>query len=78
VKKEKAANRKSLQALEDEVLLNRPHSAIDGYNKWMSRGDYAEPYAISVNKKVPWCNERSLDKKELNAVVGAWFNLWRD
>ncbi|GKB01597.1 ulp1 protease family, C-terminal catalytic domain-containing protein, partial [Tanacetum coccineum] len=27
---------------------------------------------------VPWCNERSLDKKELNAVVGAWFNLWRD
>ncbi|GJW94658.1 ulp1 protease family, C-terminal catalytic domain-containing protein [Tanacetum coccineum] len=24
----------------------------DGYNKWMSRGDYAEPYAISVNKKV--------------------------
>ncbi|GJT73953.1 putative ribonuclease H-like domain-containing protein [Tanacetum coccineum] len=52
VEKEKAANRKSLQALEDEVLSNRPQSVIDGYNKWMSHGDYAEPYAISVNKKV--------------------------
>nr|GEW76163.1 hypothetical protein [Tanacetum cinerariifolium] len=51
VKERKAANRKSLQALEDEVLLNRPQSVINGYNKWMSHGDYAEPYAISVNKK---------------------------
>ncbi|GJW33347.1 ulp1 protease family, C-terminal catalytic domain-containing protein [Tanacetum coccineum] len=50
--KEKAAHRKSLQALEDEVLSNRPQSVIDGYNKWMSRGDYAEPYAIRVNKEV--------------------------
>nr|GEZ98044.1 ulp1 protease family, C-terminal catalytic domain-containing protein [Tanacetum cinerariifolium] len=52
VDKEKAANRKSLQDLEDEVLSNRPQSVIDGYNKWMSHGDYAEPYAIRVNKKV--------------------------
>nr|GEU72686.1 ribonuclease H-like domain, reverse transcriptase, RNA-dependent DNA polymerase [Tanacetum cinerariifolium] len=52
VEKGKAANRMSLQALEDEVPSNRPQSVIDGYNKWMSRGDYAEPYAISVNKKV--------------------------
>ncbi|GKB03592.1 hypothetical protein Tco_0831735 [Tanacetum coccineum] len=155
VEKEKAANRKYLQALEDEVLLNRPQSVIDGYNKWMSRGDYAEPYAISVNKKVfrhadesyfainatdimelltyqelecgivtlfeislyhlkghssqnklpketiaaesnssrirfsmhyqvvlgcsvPWSNERPLENKELNAIIGAWFTLWRD
>ncbi|GKE44452.1 hypothetical protein Tco_1471736, partial [Tanacetum coccineum] len=52
VEKKKAVNRKSLQALEDEVLLNRPQSVIDGYNKWTSHGDYVEPYAISVNKKV--------------------------
>ncbi|GJY50505.1 ulp1 protease family, C-terminal catalytic domain-containing protein [Tanacetum coccineum] len=181
VEKEKAANRKSLQALEDEVLSNRPQSVIDGYNKWMSRRDYAEPYAISVNKKVfrqsdesyfainatdiielltykelecgivtlfeihhyvlfiicpkhgmgfilnsskgsnmnenvigsldlwsqwallggyyvmkwmhdfvlkyqkekfqnvvPWSNERPLENKELNAIIGAWFTLWRD
>ncbi|GKF15693.1 hypothetical protein Tco_0057155, partial [Tanacetum coccineum] len=51
VEKEKAATKKSLQALEDEVLLNRPQSVIDGYYKWMSLGDYADPYAISVNKK---------------------------
>ncbi|GJT81278.1 ulp1 protease family, C-terminal catalytic domain-containing protein [Tanacetum coccineum] len=35
-------------------------------------------YTIPGKTGVPWCNERSLDKKELNAVVGAWFNLWRD
>ncbi|GKG45488.1 hypothetical protein Tco_0495566, partial [Tanacetum coccineum] len=34
------------------LLSNRPQSVIDGYNKWMSRGDYAEPYAIRVNKEV--------------------------
>nr|GFA41003.1 ulp1 protease family, C-terminal catalytic domain-containing protein [Tanacetum cinerariifolium] len=52
VEKEKAANRKPLQALKDEVLSNRPQSVIDGYNKWVSHRDYAEAYAISVNKKV--------------------------
>nr|GEW09643.1 ulp1 protease family, C-terminal catalytic domain-containing protein [Tanacetum cinerariifolium] len=52
VEKENVVNIMSLQALKDEVLLNRPHSVIDGYNKWIIRGDYAEPYAISVNKKV--------------------------
>nr|GEU42955.1 hypothetical protein [Tanacetum cinerariifolium] len=41
------------------------------YNKWMSRGDYAEPYAISVNKKVPWSSERLLENKELNTIIGA-------
>ncbi|GJX46863.1 hypothetical protein Tco_0272053, partial [Tanacetum coccineum] len=158
VEKKKAANKKYLQALEDEVLSNRPQSVIDGYNKWMSHGDYAESYVISVNKKVffqsgesyfainathiiellaykelecgivtlfemvvgslkwefplvnrqpedwecgyyvmkwmhdfvlkyqnenfpnvvPWSNERPLENKELNAIIGAWFTLWRD
>nr|GEX57363.1 ulp1 protease family, C-terminal catalytic domain-containing protein [Tanacetum cinerariifolium] len=27
-------------------------SVIDGYNRWMSHEDYAEPYAIRVNKEV--------------------------
>ncbi|GKD85770.1 hypothetical protein Tco_1356924, partial [Tanacetum coccineum] len=30
--KEKAKNRKKLQELEDDILLNRPQSVIDGYN----------------------------------------------
>nr|GEZ27547.1 hypothetical protein [Tanacetum cinerariifolium] len=59
VEKEKAANRKPLQALADEVLLNRPHSVIDEYNKWISRRDYTEPYAISVNKKVFFQSDES-------------------
>ncbi|GJY64926.1 retrovirus-related pol polyprotein from transposon TNT 1-94 [Tanacetum coccineum] len=46
VKKEKAANRKSLQALEDEILLNRPQSVIDGYNKWMSPWRLCFPYQL--------------------------------
>ncbi|GKA65195.1 hypothetical protein Tco_0764902 [Tanacetum coccineum] len=50
--KEKAAHRKKLQDLEDDILLNRPQSVIDVYNRWINRGDYAEPYAIRVNKEV--------------------------
>ncbi|GJY21830.1 RNA polymerase II subunit 5-mediating protein homolog isoform X1 [Tanacetum coccineum] len=26
----------------------------------------------------PWSNERSLENKELNAIIGAWFTLCRD
>ncbi|GJR37701.1 retrovirus-related pol polyprotein from transposon TNT 1-94 [Tanacetum coccineum] len=69
--KEKAKNRKKLQDLDDDILLNRPQSVIDGYNRWMSHGDYAEPYAIRVNKEVPWTNERPLENRELNAIIGA-------
>ncbi|GJW95431.1 hypothetical protein Tco_0175103 [Tanacetum coccineum] len=28
--------------------------------------------------QVPWTNERPLENKELNAIIGAWFTLWRD
>ncbi|GJS52157.1 hypothetical protein Tco_0625519 [Tanacetum coccineum] len=28
--------------------------------------------------QVPWSNEHPLENKELNAVIGAWFTLWRD
>ncbi|GKA45658.1 3-ketoacyl-CoA thiolase 2, peroxisomal [Tanacetum coccineum] len=28
--------------------------------------------------EVPWSNERPLENKELNAIIGAWFTLWRD
>ncbi|GJW16376.1 ABC transporter C family member 12-like protein [Tanacetum coccineum] len=28
--------------------------------------------------QVPWSNERPLENKELNAIIGAWFTLWRD
>ncbi|GJX55002.1 phospholipase-like protein [Tanacetum coccineum] len=27
---------------------------------------------------VAWTNERPLENKELNAIIGAWFTLWRD
>ncbi|GJX29830.1 hypothetical protein Tco_0237909 [Tanacetum coccineum] len=27
---------------------------------------------------VPWTNERPLENKELNAIIDAWFTLWRD
>nr|GEW77592.1 RNA-binding protein 34 [Tanacetum cinerariifolium] len=28
--------------------------------------------------RVPWSNERPLENKELNTIIGAWFTLWRD
>ncbi|GJZ51459.1 hypothetical protein Tco_0605974 [Tanacetum coccineum] len=28
--------------------------------------------------QVPWSNERPLENKELNAIIGAWFTLWPD
>nr|GEZ58028.1 ulp1 protease family, C-terminal catalytic domain-containing protein [Tanacetum cinerariifolium] len=28
--------------------------------------------------EVPWSNERPLENKELNMIIGAWFTLWRD
>ncbi|GJZ69905.1 ion channel DMI1 isoform X1 [Tanacetum coccineum] len=28
--------------------------------------------------QVPWSNERPLEKKELNTIIGAWFTLWQD
>nr|GEZ69865.1 hypothetical protein [Tanacetum cinerariifolium] len=45
VENEKAANRKRLQDLENDILT-KPQSVIDGYNKWMSRADIAEPYSL--------------------------------
>ncbi|GJU25408.1 DNA repair helicase XPB1 [Tanacetum coccineum] len=35
-------------------------------------------FATAVNMLVPWSNERPLENKELNAIIGAWFTLWRD
>ncbi|GJS46488.1 transcription factor PIF1 [Tanacetum coccineum] len=31
-----------------------------------------------LGREVPWSNERLLENKELNAVIGAWFTLWQD
>ncbi|GJR57043.1 hypothetical protein Tco_1499205 [Tanacetum coccineum] len=31
-----------------------------------------------IQDQVPWSNERLLENKELNAIIGAWFTLWRD
>ncbi|GJV05935.1 putative reverse transcriptase domain-containing protein [Tanacetum coccineum] len=32
----------------------------------------------SLMSQVPWTNERPLENRELNAIIGAWFTLWRD
>ncbi|GKC48439.1 hypothetical protein Tco_1066161, partial [Tanacetum coccineum] len=29
-------------------------------------------------RPVLWSNEHPLENKELNAIIGAWFTLWRD
>ncbi|GKC25661.1 crotonase superfamily protein [Tanacetum coccineum] len=38
----------------------------------------ASPLSLKVSlRSVPWNNERTLDTKELNAIIGAWFTIWR-
>ncbi|GJT47065.1 hypothetical protein Tco_0955780 [Tanacetum coccineum] len=61
-------------------LVNRqPGEWECGYYvmKWMH--DFVLKYQ---NKNflniVPLSNERPLENKELNAIIGAWFTLWRD
>ncbi|GJT33751.1 STRUBBELIG-receptor family 6-like protein isoform X1 [Tanacetum coccineum] len=63
-----------------ELLDNEVHSSlvmamllIQG-NAWLSILDQ-EGW---IGYGVPWSNERPLENKELNAIIGAWFTLWRD
>ncbi|GJV32712.1 PRA1 family protein A1-like protein [Tanacetum coccineum] len=37
-----------------------------------------ESSKISSLHQVPWTNERPLENKELNTIIGTWFTLWRD
>nr|GEV11050.1 hypothetical protein [Tanacetum cinerariifolium] len=44
--------------------------------KWMH--DFVLKYQNdNFPNTVPWNNERPLDTKELNTIIGAWFTLWR-
>ncbi|GJT63701.1 hypothetical protein Tco_1015181 [Tanacetum coccineum] len=57
-------------------LMNRqPEDWECGYYvmKWMH--DFILKYFSNV---APWSNERPLENKELNAIIGSWFTLWRD
>nr|GEU85158.1 ulp1 protease family, C-terminal catalytic domain-containing protein [Tanacetum cinerariifolium] len=40
--------------------------------------DIAKLQAGYLFLEVPWSNEHSLENKELNAIIGAWFTLWQD
>ncbi|GKA99014.1 tyrosine-protein kinase, non-receptor Jak2 [Tanacetum coccineum] len=61
-----------------EKTNNQTYQSADGHSKlrvttvtrrWVETADVTE---------VPWSNERPLENKELNAIIGAWFTLWRD
>ncbi|GJS92248.1 putative reverse transcriptase domain-containing protein [Tanacetum coccineum] len=43
-----------------------------------SRIRFSMHYEVVLGCSVPWSNERPLENKELNAIIGAWFTLWRD
>ncbi|GJS25529.1 hypothetical protein Tco_0454161 [Tanacetum coccineum] len=43
-----------------------------------SRIRFSMHYQVVLGCSVPWSNERPLENKELNAIIGAWFTLWRD
>ena len=51
--KRKAEYRKKLNDLKPAITLHRPKSVLNGYNRWMSRGnDCVEPYNLHVDKEV--------------------------
>ncbi|GJU11980.1 tyrosine-protein kinase, non-receptor Jak2 [Tanacetum coccineum] len=61
-----------------EKTNNQTYQSADGHSKlrvttvtrrWVETADVTE---------VPWSNERPLENKELNAIIGTWFTLWRD
>nr|GEY67738.1 ulp1 protease family, C-terminal catalytic domain-containing protein [Tanacetum cinerariifolium] len=35
-------------------------------------------FDVRLATVVPWTNEHPLENRELNAVIGTWFTLWRD
>ncbi|GJV88421.1 putative reverse transcriptase domain-containing protein [Tanacetum coccineum] len=43
-----------------------------------SRIRFSMHYEVVLGCFVPWSNERPLENNELNAIIGAWFTLWRD
>ncbi|GJZ67714.1 ulp1 protease family, C-terminal catalytic domain-containing protein [Tanacetum coccineum] len=43
-----------------------------------SRIRFSMHYEVVLGCSVPWSNERPLENKEFNAIIGAWFTLWRD
>ncbi|GJQ92459.1 hypothetical protein Tco_0128467 [Tanacetum coccineum] len=56
----------------------------DPFTEWINvkattNEAYLESFALdpSSEYQVPWSNERPLENKELNAIIGAWFTLWQ-
>ncbi|GJZ54168.1 hypothetical protein Tco_0609053 [Tanacetum coccineum] len=62
------------QTLEQTKLSQVAHKAIKAIRKYHR----AINESRAQKRKVPWSNERLLENKELNAIIGVWFTLWRD
>ncbi|GJW92294.1 hypothetical protein Tco_0169847 [Tanacetum coccineum] len=58
-------------------LLKLPKETIAAESN-SSRIRFSMHYQVVLGCSVPWSNERPLENKELNAIIGAWFTLWRD
>ncbi|GKB19535.1 hypothetical protein Tco_0853458 [Tanacetum coccineum] len=57
------------------LLPSHPHRCHTAPEKLVKKQASAKTY---LQLAVPWSNERSLENKELNAIIGALFTLWRD
>ncbi|GJT22028.1 common plant regulatory factor 1-like protein isoform X1 [Tanacetum coccineum] len=68
-----------------ERFYNHPSTASSrrwsNLSRWVLR-EYNEVHPLFRHRcpgcSVPWSNERPLESKELNAIIGTWFTLWRD
>ncbi|GJV95926.1 retrotransposon protein, putative, ty1-copia subclass [Tanacetum coccineum] len=52
-------------------------SVLGGSLKWELPTVNRQPSTWECGYYIPWGEERRLENKELDAVIGAWFTLWR-
>ncbi|GKC00473.1 hypothetical protein Tco_0986609 [Tanacetum coccineum] len=65
-----------LSTLHKEGLFADPTGFVTPCVCWIE--DYPLLDGLKMPSYVPWTNEHPFEKRELNAIIGAWFTLWRD
>ncbi|GJY81062.1 hypothetical protein Tco_0493813 [Tanacetum coccineum] len=66
------------ESIESKIFRNS-YQEVNFYSeKGLEASNKGRKNFLWSDIKVPWSNKRPLENKELNAIIGAWFTLWRD
>nr|GEX07816.1 hypothetical protein [Tanacetum cinerariifolium] len=74
---ETTKHQKTMQKIDEVKERKLPKETIAAKSN-SSRIRFSMYYQVVLGCSVPWSNERPLENKELNAIIGDWFTLWRD